>query len=210
MKFIYFDLGKVILDFSHRKACENVSELAKVDADEVWRILFESGLSLKTEDSQISDADLHAAFCRASDCEVRIEDFQNAFADIFTPIEGTMEIIQQLSDDGWTLGILSNTCAAHWDFVTDGRYAILSSGCFSVHALSFELRCMKPDPTIYAGAAKLAQVDPSDIFFTDDRPENIAGAKAAGFDAVQFSSPEQLKADLDQRLSRLGKNQIGS
>jgi HAD superfamily hydrolase (TIGR01509 family) len=58
---------------------------------------------------------------------------------------------------------------------------------------------MKPQPGIYAAAASLAGVQPADIFYTDDRPENVAGACAAGFDAVPFENPRQLADELRRR-----------
>jgi len=70
---------------------------------------------------------------------------------------------------------------------------------FPVHALSYRLRAMKPEPAAYAGAARLAGVQPKQIFFTDDRPDNVAAARAAGWDAVQFESACQLNEELRQR-----------
>jgi FMN phosphatase YigB (HAD superfamily) len=45
----------------------------------------------------------------------------------------------------------------------------------------------------------MAQVAPAEIFFTDDRAENVAGALAAGWQAVQFQSVQALSEDLRSR-----------
>jgi HAD superfamily hydrolase (TIGR01509 family) len=58
---------------------------------------------------------------------------------------------------------------------------------------------MKPDAAIYARAEQLACVSPGDIFFVDDRPENVAGARAMGWDAVLYHTPERLLAELEAR-----------
>ena len=58
---------------------------------------------------------------------------------------------------------------------------------------------MKPDRAIYEIAAERAGASPSEVFFVDDRAENVVGAKAAGLDAVLFTDAEQLAADLRQR-----------
>ena len=55
---------------------------------------------------------------------------------------------------------------------------------------------MKPDPLIYKLAIEHSGVSPDEIFFTDDRPENIAAAKLAGIQAVQFHSEERLISDM--------------
>ena len=58
---------------------------------------------------------------------------------------------------------------------------------------------MKPDAEIYAAAADLAHVRPEEIFFTDDREENVVAAKEAGFDAALYASPLDLARQLHQR-----------
>jgi HAD superfamily hydrolase (TIGR01509 family) len=58
---------------------------------------------------------------------------------------------------------------------------------------------MKPDPKFYSAAAELASVPPEHILFTDDRPENVAAASAAGWDAVQYESVSQLNDALRNR-----------
>jgi HAD superfamily hydrolase (TIGR01509 family) len=112
-----------------------------------------------------------------------------------TPV---VPIVAQLRAAGQRIGILSNTSPAHWEFVTDGRYTLLP-GYFAVTALSYQLKALKPERAVYDAAAKLAGTKPRDIFFVDDRPENVEGARAAGFDAVQFTTATQLADDLRKR-----------
>jgi len=96
------------------------------------------------------------------------------------------------------LGILSNTNEAHWQFVSGGRFELLCHG-WEQFALSFQLRALKPHAEVYRRAAELAAVEPAKIFFVDDRPENVAGALQAGFDAVPFTTAARLAEDLAQR-----------
>ena len=102
---------------------------------------------------------------------------------------------------GQRLGLISNTCELHWKFVSDGRYALFPSA-FEHVVLSYELRQMKPKSEIYLTAARLAGVEPREIFFTDDLPENVAGAQAAGFDAVLFNGAPALVDELHRRRVR--------
>jgi putative hydrolase of the HAD superfamily len=73
---------------------------------------------------------------------------------------------------------------------------------FEVHALSYRIGAAKPEPAIFAAAAELAGVAPQEVFFTDDLPRHVAGARAAGFDAVQYTSTPQLVAELRARGAR--------
>ena len=55
---------------------------------------------------------------------------------------------------------------------------------------------MKPERSAYEQAADRAGVDAGDIFFTDDRPENVEGALAAGWQAAIFTSAHDLEETL--------------
>jgi FMN phosphatase YigB (HAD superfamily) len=94
--------------------------------------------------------------------------------------------------------LLSNTCAAHYEFFASGRYRLIPDA-FEVVVTSFDAGCMKPDRRIYEIAAEKAGVSPEEIFFADDMPANVEGAKAAGIDAVLYTDTPKLLKDLRQR-----------
>ena len=60
-------------------------------------------------------------------------------------------------------------------------------GAFDEVICSAEVGLAKPDPAIYFHAAATLGADPSDCSFTDDLPENVAGAREAGMDAQLFT-----------------------
>jgi putative hydrolase of the HAD superfamily len=67
---------------------------------------------------------------------------------------------------------------------------------FDVLVWSFQLSLAKPDPAIYRYVlAKLGTL-PEETLFLDDKPVNIEAALALGMKAIEFSTVEQLRADL--------------
>lgn len=76
---------------------------------------------------------------------------------------------------------------------------------FDVVFCSAEIGVAKPDPAIFEHAAKVLGVEPAECFFTDDRPENVEGARNAGMHAEVFTS----RADLVASLTALGVAPIG-
>ena len=74
---------------------------------------------------------------------------------------------------------------------------------FDEFVLSYEVRSMKPERKIYDEAIQKAGVPASEIFFCDDRPDNVAGALAAGLDAVQYHTVKQLGEELYVRGVRM-------
>ncbi len=197
-QFYFFDMGNVLLRFSHERAAEQMAQAAGTTPQRAWQILFEEGLHWQSERGEVTSEQFYARFCEAAGVAMperaALELAANDIFELNVPIVG---VLGHLYFTGHRLGVFSNTTADHWEYCT-GRFAILTS-LFKVHALSFRLRAMKPEPAAYAGAAALAGVPSERIFFTDDRPDNVAAARAAGWDAVLFESVVQLHEELRQR-----------
>lgn len=75
---------------------------------------------------------------------------------------------------------------------------------FDVVFASAELGMAKPDVAIYRHAAEVLGVRPEECFFTDDRPENVEGARAAGMHAEVFTGRAPLVAALRELGLDLG------
>ena len=71
---------------------------------------------------------------------------------------------------------------------------------FDQMVISAEVGLVKPEPAIYEKVISDLNVVPTEAVFVDDFPENIAGAKAVGLEAIQFTSPEQTLGDLERML----------
>lgn len=62
---------------------------------------------------------------------------------------------------------------------------------------SCELGIAKPDSAIYLHTCEKLGVAPDEALFLDDKPENVAAARATGLHALQFSNVDQLRRDLE-------------
>jgi len=197
-RFVYFDLGNVVLNFDHQLACRQMAAVAGVSAEQVLQVVFDGGLNQRYERGEIDDRQFYESFCEQTGTRPDLAELTRAGSDIFTLNVPIMPIVAALDGAGFPLGILSNTSPAHWAWCGKGRYGIIWHP-FKVYALSFEIGAMKPEPKIFAAAAKLAGVRPEEIFFVDDIAGHVAGARAAGFDAVQYTSVPALAAELRKR-----------
>jgi 2-haloacid dehalogenase len=56
--------------------------------------------------------------------------------------------------------------------------------------VSGHMRAVKPEPEIYARAEADCGVSPAALLFTDDRPDNIAAARARGWQTHLFDGPD--------------------
>ncbi|MGD9721789.1 MAG: HAD family hydrolase [Pirellulales bacterium] len=197
-RFIYFDLGNVLLFFDHRRAARQMAEVAGVPEEVVWQLVFAGDLERQYETGEVDDHQFYEHFCRETGSRPDARALALAGSEIFTPNIALSPIVAALDSAGYRLGILSNTSPAHWHYCSGGRYVLIDRA-FDVYALSYELGACKPDARIFAQAAELAGVAPQEIFFVDDIAGHVAGACAAGFDAVQYTTPEALAAELRRR-----------
>lgn len=112
---------------------------------------------------------------------------------------GVADLVADLKSAGVRTGLLSNTNATHWrDLVS--RRAI--AGLDHPHA-SHLMGVAKPAPEIYAAFAAAVGRAPGQIVFFDDLPENVAAARAAGWDAAPIDhagdTAAQMRAALVER-----------
>jgi glucose-1-phosphatase len=213
-KLIYFDLGNVLVSFSHERMCEQMAAVAGVPLDVVRAAVFggdgvfgveeAQAAQIRFESGQIDAEGYYDYFCLATGSRPDRRQLERAFCDIFAPLDETWALVRTLAAAGHRLAVLSNTNSLQWEWCTDGRFPLLaafggSSSLFAWAVLSYEVGTMKPDRPIYEAAVEWAGAPASETFFVDDRPENVAGGKAVGMDAVLFTSVEQLAADLRKR-----------
>lgn len=190
--FIYFDMGNVLLTFSHQLAARQTAALCGISEKLAWQILFDEGLHWEYERGELAEEEFLGRFCQRARSESGFaapdpRQFDRAASEIFELNTRILPILFGLRGAGYQLGVLSNTSSAHWRYCT-GRFPFLLS-LFHRHALSFEIGVMKPSSAIYDQATQIAAVPPREILFFDDRPENIAAASAAGWDSLVFTTP---------------------
>lgn len=195
--FIYFDLGNVILNFDHELGCQQVESISGVASAQVRRVIFDSGLQNQYETGLVSSAEFYQAFCEATDSRPDQAEFLAAISGIFNWNTRIYPLVTQLAAGGYPLGILSNTCQAHWDWISAGH--TIFRRLFRAVILSYEVQSMKPDATIYERAIEQAACESKRCFFVDDRLENVEGAQRSGMDAVVYGSALDLTRQLAMR-----------
>jgi putative hydrolase of the HAD superfamily len=183
-EFVYFDLGNVLVNFSHRLAAEQAARVAGIDTELAWHVIFEGDLQRLLETGVIDSAEFCHRFASLTGAKFEDSHLVRAASDIFWLNSPIVPVVSQLAASGVRLGILSNTCAAHWQHVCS-RFAPLTER-FPTVILSYQVGFMKPERYIYEVAIQSAGVPAERVLFVDDRLENVVGAQAAGMDAHLF------------------------
>ncbi len=128
--------------------------------------------------------------------ECGLTEFGRIWNSIFLPETLVPERVIRDLQSRYRLIIVSNTNQLHFEMLRTS-YPIFEH--FFGYILSYQVRAMKPDPAFYAAALSMAGCLPEECVFIDDLPENVEGAKAAGFDGIVFESFPQLARELALR-----------
>jgi len=189
--FVYFDLGNVLLFFDHGIAARSMAKVIGVDPEVIKRTVFDSELQIAYERGERTTSQFVSILSDQFGKKFSVDELKEAAADIFVPNMNILPVLERLRSMKIPLGLLSNTCEAHWEWILRMRYPQVL-GWFDPIILSYEVQRMKPEPEIYKIAAEQCNVPAEKIFFTDDRLENIEGALRAGWQASLFTSADRL------------------
>jgi FMN phosphatase YigB (HAD superfamily) len=186
IEFVYFDLGNILVWFDPEITCHNMARRFGVDRQRVRAVVYDSGLQDRFEHGEVTGeqfADLVRDALQMSADEMPTAALLDAISEMFTPIDPMGAIVREVQSKHST-GILSNTCHAHWDWISRQNWSVVNGG-FVTEILSFRVGAMKPHPKIYEAAEAAAGVRPERILFLDDRAENVQGAIARGWQSAQ-------------------------
>jgi 2-haloacid dehalogenase len=108
-------------------------------------------------------------------------------------IQGSVDVFAELKAAGVPCYALSNMERENWERRAE-IYDFL--GWFDGYFISGLEGVIKPDPEYFERALERLGLQPEEVLFIDDRPDNTAAAGAVGIPAVVFTSPEALRDEL--------------
>lgn len=112
------------------------------------------------------------------------------------PIPQTVALLHRLQRAGRRLHFLSNMPRSYADHL-EREHAFI--GCFESGVFSSRVQQIKPEPEIYATAARRFQADPAQLVFIDDVLDNVLAAQQAGWHAVHFVDALHCEAQMRAR-----------
>lgn len=202
-RFIYFDLGNVLLRFSHEKMAQQGAELCGCPPELVMQAVFGNGMYVRVETGTISLEEFYESFCRVTQTQPDPVRLAWALNDIFGVVEETQPFLRFLAKNEIPRGILSNTGVSHWTHCVE-TFPFLLEFIPENHILSYEVGARKPDREIYEAAFETAKrvlpdLQPAEVLFIDDLERNVEGARQFGFDSFCLDDPQRLTQELAQR-----------
>jgi len=191
---IFFDLGNVLIFFSHQKMCRQVADYCSLDEFQVAELM--QGYLDPYERGHIDSQTVYNQVSALSRKKLDFDRLMHAIGDIFEPNLPVIAIAQELRKKGHRLFLLSNTCDAHFTFAYS-QFPFLKE--FDGYVLSYEVGARKPEKKIYEKALEIAGCRNKECFYTDDILAYIEGARSLEIDAEQYKTPEELIQHLKAR-----------
>lgn len=196
LKAVVFDLGGVLIDWDprylYRKLLDDeaaVEEFLATVCTPAWNAEQDRGRPFAEGVAELVERHpVHAAAITA---------YHERWPEMLGgAVGGTVEVLAELRAVGVPVYALTNWSAETFGIARE-RFEFLE--WFDGVLVSGEERMIKPDPAIFRLLLDRFGLDPGATFYIDDSPANVAAADRLGFDAVRFTSPAQLRRDLEAR-----------
>lgn len=187
---IFFDLGKVLVDFDFNIAAREVLKKSPLTPDLLNQKFYRSsGLIDEYECGRISSEDFFNRLKEEYRYAGDPEELRAIWCSVFTPLDNHILMARSLAEF-YPLAIISNTSEAH--------ISHLESTCdffpiFRKRIYSFQVGTMKPDYAIYQHALEEMQADQYECLFIDDREENIQAVATRGWQTIHLRPDVNLR-----------------
>jgi putative hydrolase of the HAD superfamily len=104
------------------------------------------------------------------------------------PLPQTVALLERLRARGHPLYYLSNMPEPYARHLETAHACV---GWFADGVISARVGCIKPEPAIFALAARRFGAAPAELLFVDDIAANVEAARHAGWQALQFVDAAQ-------------------
>lgn len=196
IKNIVFDVGRVILGFSHEKFFLNLQAQGTTYENSVDNIIEELKL-LEFEHGFITDVDFLKMIQQRLSQPLAEDTIAKCWYDIFHPIPEMISLAKDLKKTK-NVYLLSNTNNLHWQHIIKKyNFNNLAHGLMA----SCEVGAMKPDPKIYQAAEKKFSLVPEETVFIDDLEKNVIGARNMNWQGIVHKEYSLTKKELNRFFS---------
>lgn len=193
-KFVYFDVGGVLLiDYSgtnkwvEMKRDLGVTTDLDEKFDEVWK-KYRSRICIDCDvDSIVSDFEKEVGIIFPDNYSMLV-DFVNRFE-----VNNSIWLVAQKVREKYKTGLLTNQYPRMFNLVQQKN--LIPNIVWDVVVDSSVVGYQKPDQAIFELAEMKANHNLSEIFFIDNSPEHLEGAKKRGWDTLLYDPQNTTKSN---------------
>jgi HAD superfamily hydrolase (TIGR01509 family) len=190
-EIILFDLGGVLLPFDRERRVRAMVKALGIEPHAA-RTFMASDLHLRLDTGHASEEEVAAALSGIAGKTVPTAETRALLLSVFEPPNLPLwDLVAALREE-IPVGGFSDNPAFVIELFPPG--AVLSPMFWSA-----ELGLSKAGPEAFAAVTARLGIDPDAILFIDDSEANVDRARAAGWDAIQFVTNDQLIGELSSR-----------
>jgi HAD superfamily hydrolase (TIGR01509 family) len=193
-RLVLFDMDDVLCAYHVEARIAHLSDVSGRSPAEIREAIWDSGF-LDEADRGRWDADgTLAEFGRRLGYPLTRDEWIEARRRAMPPFADVLALVGRLKPQA-TVAVLTNN-----DPLVEETLPLLFPalpGLFGPHLyVSSRFGVSKPDPDVFRACCEAIGIAPGEAFFTDDKAENVAGARAAGLRGHVFAGASGLQAAL--------------
>ncbi len=190
---IIFDLGNVLLTWRPKELLRQFTPdvqrieqfIPRVPQNPTWYEIDRGAITLEQAKTTFlaqhpEDVDL-------------IQFYFTHWLEMFVPIDGTLDLVNQVKQRGFRTYLLSNLTKNAHEFLTR-KFDFFP--LFDGLVFSFKEHHIKPEPEIFKILLERYALVPAECVYIDDLAPFVAVAKDLGMVGIVFNSPADLRAQL--------------
>lgn len=182
-RIFLFDLGNVLAKSLDDYGLYNKLN-CKISYDEFLQYWWGDDLVLKAHMGLATDDEHVEALLKFCKSDLSINQFYEIYNSLDNSLyDETMEIINELKNKGYKVGLLSNLRLMDYKRYEEQIKKINFDYLF----LSYEIKCIKPSSDIYLQVIDALNCEADNIIFFDDNQKNVNGAKQLGINSYQVT-----------------------
>ncbi|MCM8763672.1 MAG: HAD family phosphatase [Candidatus Omnitrophica bacterium] len=200
IKTIIFDLGNVLIRFSHSIAAKKLTQYSPYSHEEIHNLIFDSNIVSRYETGKIKTKDFFFRLKKLLKLNIGYLELRRIWNEIFFA-NPPVELIVKKLKGRYRLILLSNINYSHFAYIKE-KFPVV--GEFDRIILSYRVGFRKPHPLIYKKAIEVSNCLPGEILYIDDRVDLVSAALVLGINALCFRTVGELK----KAMGRLGVNSL--
>lgn len=185
IKNIILDMGNVLMDYNPRVILDKVCDTPE-EKELLYKELFQGPEWLQGDRGEISNSRRFDGVSKRvpESLHEKLKECVEHWDICMKPLAGAKEFCESVKSKGYRIFVLSNACSKFYEYFP--KYFPLEE--FDGVVVSSDVHMIKPDIGIYQYLLEKYELQPKECLFIDDREENVAGARAAGMEALVFQN----------------------
>ena len=197
IKVLMLDFNGVTGEWKPEVLAENIERIYGVPKDRAYEIVTEINLEYQqVEQGNMMPKDFHDFLCKEGKRKVPFEKYTETMEGIYVDNPEMVEILRELKGK---VKLVSAQNSASFDFDHQSR-SLESFNYFEVFFYSSDFGCYKEHPKYFKECIEKLGVKPEEILFFEDGPKNVEAAKSVGIDAQLFTSVEEFKRVIKEKI----------